>query len=226
VLLGQTGVEVELVEHLFGALAGFSVQQGLAIEVDGPEIPLLDGGARCFCEALRALCPPATASPLRIQRTETLCFGQSIYRFEPGDGCRVSIEVDFPGAGVGNASWEGSAESFEREIAPAKTFGFAADGTSLAALGLARHIDRRAVVVLEQNGRVAAGFPPLERGADDLARHKLLDLLGDLYLFGGPPVGQLWVRRPGHGPNHEALRTAMRSAIVAESDSRSRSGIC
>jgi len=129
--------------------------------------------------------------------------GESRYEFAPASGTSVEVTVEFAPFGSQGAAWDGAEASFLATIAGARTFGYRHQAADLRALGRAQCVNPRAVVVLESDGSVMPpGEPPK---ASELARHKLLDLLGDLYLYGGPPQGRIRVERPGHQSNHRAV---------------------
>lgn len=206
-------IEIDLVEHVFAALGGLHVQSGIAIEVRGPELPLLDGAALELAHAIRALEPPRAAPRLKVIRAGRIEIDESVYEFEPIDGIRIDVEVvfDAPALGVEKAGWDGTVARFLREIAPARTFGFRREAEMLRAIGRAAHVDPHAVIVLEDDGRAAEGGPL----PGELGRHKLLDLIGDLYLYGGPPLGAVFARRPGHAATHAAVREAKQRGLIA-----------
>jgi UDP-3-O-[3-hydroxymyristoyl] N-acetylglucosamine deacetylase len=206
--------EIELVEHLLAAFAGLGIRQGIACSVSGGEIPLLDGASLELARALLALEPPRASAELRVVRDGEIRAGDSLYRFFRRDALELAVEVDFRRAGLGveRAAWSGSAEQFLREIAPARTFGFRRDAEELRRSGRARWVDPEVVLVFDDGGRVLAPARPPEPG--ELARHKLLDLLGDLYLHGGPPIGRLEAIRPGHAATHRALAEARARGLV------------
>ncbi|MEZ4220742.1 MAG: UDP-3-O-acyl-N-acetylglucosamine deacetylase [Polyangiaceae bacterium] len=206
--------EVELVEHLFAALAGLDVHEGLTLEVVGGEVPLLDGGARELALAIAALGPRSTPPRLRVERAGTLELGETRYVFTPGPTRRLVVEVDFPGVGPQRAEYAGDRHQFLEFIAPARTFGYLSEARQLAARGLARGFDPHAVLVLDDEGRAVPPSAPAT--SDELARHKLLDFMGDLYLYGGPPLGEIQATRPGHAPTHAALRRALREGLVSQ----------
>jgi UDP-3-O-[3-hydroxymyristoyl] N-acetylglucosamine deacetylase len=203
------GIEIDLIEHLFGALCGLGVRRGVAIRVIGPEVPLLDGGAGDIARALVALGAPRDPPRWRVAQAGDVHVDGARYAFEPGDRVEVEVEVEFEPRllGVQRARWNGSHEAFIEEIAPARTFGFRSEAAELRARGRAGHVDPQVVLVFEEDGSVAP--PARPAGPSELARHKLLDLLGDLYLFGGPLQGRLFARRPGHSKNHRALGQAL-----------------
>jgi UDP-3-O-[3-hydroxymyristoyl] N-acetylglucosamine deacetylase len=206
------GFELELVEHLFAAFAGLGVQSGVSARVLGPEVPLADGGALLFAQALSTLAAPSAPSSLRVARPGELSVGRSVYAFTPSEGVSVSVTVEFPGRGVETATWDGSRAQFLAHIAPARTFGFRHEYAALQAEGRAAHVDPSSVLVLEPDGSTLASEPPLV--PDELARHKLLDLLGDSYLFGGPVIGHVRAFRPGHTSTHHVVREALAQGIL------------
>jgi UDP-3-O-[3-hydroxymyristoyl] N-acetylglucosamine deacetylase len=212
----QGGVlRVATVEHVFAALAGLGVYEGVAVSVDGPEMPLLDGGAAAWCDAIDRLRVSPRAPRLRVARRAALEVGASRYEFTPGARVHLEVRLELDGFDeshvVPEARWEADADDFRRRIAPARTFALAGDVGELVASGLARHVDRESVLVLAPDRILHAGraFSP-----DEPARHKLLDLMGDLYVWGGPPLGHLRVVRPGHAANAAALRRARAEGIV------------
>jgi UDP-3-O-[3-hydroxymyristoyl] N-acetylglucosamine deacetylase len=207
-------LELELVEHLFAAFAGIGVRSGIEITVRGGEIPLLDGGALELAHALVALDPPRGAARLRIARDGELAIGGSRYEFRKQDALELSVEVDFSHAGLGieRARWSGSSDQFLREIAPARTFGFVRDAAQLRHSGRARWVDPATVLVFAEDGSVLPPGAPARDG--ELARHKLLDLLGDAFVHGGPPIGVIHADRPGHFANHRALLEALARGLI------------
>jgi UDP-3-O-[3-hydroxymyristoyl] N-acetylglucosamine deacetylase len=206
-------LRVGTVEHLFAALAGLGVRAGVAIEVEGPELPLLDGGARAWCEAIDGLSVRAEPPRVRVARAATVRVGASVYELAPGDRVEVEARLELDGyASIApEARWNGSAEDFRARIAPARTFALAEDIERLAEARLARHVDPTAVLVLTPAAIHWAGTPP---EPDEPARHKLLDLVGDLYLHGGPPLGRVRAIRPGHGANAAAMAQACAEGVL------------
>jgi UDP-3-O-[3-hydroxymyristoyl] N-acetylglucosamine deacetylase len=212
VRLGESAMEIELVEHLFAALGGLGVQHGVCASVSGGEVPLLDGGARALCRALVGLGVEHSVPPLRVVRSASYVLGNARFRLEPDRVPRIEVEVAFGSRGPESARWDGAPDDFVERIAPARTFGFASEIEALRARGRAAFIDRSSVIALDDEGR---GMPP-DRGPGDgeLARHKLLDLVGDLYLYGGPPLGRLTADRPGHAANHAMVTRALEDGVL------------
>ena len=197
------------VEHLLAALAGVGLT-AVTLRVEGDEIPLLDGSAQPWVEAIaeaglkdlgsRPVCEP-------LSRPITLQQGQSFVTALPSDRLRLAAAIEFPQAAIGRQffSVELTPEAFVRDIAPARTFGFREQVEQLRAAGL---IQGGAL----DNALVCDGDhwlnPPL-RFADEPVRHKLLDLLGDLALA-GLPQAQVFAFRGSHG-----LHTALAAALTS-----------
>jgi UDP-3-O-[3-hydroxymyristoyl] N-acetylglucosamine deacetylase len=203
------GGRLATVEHLLAALAGTGITQA-QIWVDGAEVPLLDGSALPWVEAIAeaGLQPlpgvpqaPAPAQPLTLQQ------GSSFATALPAEAPAVAAAIEFNEAAIGRQlfSVELSPERFVREIAPARTFGLRRQVEQLRAAGL---IQGGAL----DNALVCDGDhwlnPPL-RFADEPVRHKLLDLIGDLALV-GLPRAQVFAYRGSHG-----LHTSLASALAA-----------
>ncbi len=214
--LGTRGREVGTVEHVLSALVGAGVDDVL-VEVDGPELPILDGSAAPWLEALHraglvrqpaAAAPYAPPEPVLVQGPQ----GKRI-EIRPARELRVSYTIDFPHPAIGRQSITAviTPESYARHIAPARTFGFLAEYEALKAHGLARgaHPDN-CIVVGEE--RVESGTL---RFADEFVRHKTLDLLGDLALVGRPLLGHVVVHRGGHAL-HVALARRLRDTLLAD----------
>lgn len=207
------------VEHLLSAIVGLGAFAGLLVEIVGGEVPLLDGCALVFADAVEAARAPGEAvssasMPVRVRREGTIRIGDASYRFSPGPG-EIGARVSFPAArfGVpleGEARWSGDPADFLARIAPARTFGAARELEALRARGLAAHLPEGAVVALDLDD---PRWRP--RAPDEPVRHKLLDLLGDLALLGGPLQGRLFADRPSHAATAEALRRARQDALLA-----------
>ena len=208
-------VRLRTVEHLFAALAAFGVRSGLVIDLEGDELPLLDGGAAEWCAALTQMSLPASAPMLRVACDGVIEIGDSVYRFARGDRVHVSVAIDFGDARLSrDASWDGDAGDFRERVAPARTFAMERDLDDIARRGLASHVAPESVVLIAKDQVLSAGAPFT---ADEPARHKLLDLIGDLYLYGGPPIGEVHATRPGHAATHEAVRRAREGGMFTSS---------
>jgi UDP-3-O-[3-hydroxymyristoyl] N-acetylglucosamine deacetylase len=207
-------LRIGTVEHAFAALAALGLHDGITLEVEGPELPLLDGCASAWCEALARLEVSPVAPRLRVTRAAAYHIGPSRYELDPDGGAiEVTVHVDFGDARLApQASWYGDPADFVARIAPARTFALAREIDELSRRGLARHVDPTCVVVITPDAILHAGRPFTP---DEPARHKLLDLIGDLYLHGGPPVGRLVAFRPGHAANARAIQRALEEGVLA-----------
>jgi UDP-3-O-[3-hydroxymyristoyl] N-acetylglucosamine deacetylase len=204
-------LRVGMVEHFFAALAGSFTYDGIVVDVDGPEMPLLDGGCSAWCEAISELGLSPARPRVRVSRHAVIECGESRYELSPADYVDVGARLVLPEPRwTRDARWEGSPDDFRERVAPARTFALDRDVDRLAELGLCRHVDPASVVVLTQDGAHSAGRP---FSLDEPVRHKLLDLIGDLYLSGGPPLGRLRALRPGHEANAQAFRRAREAGV-------------
>lgn len=199
VLKAPGGQTFEQFEHVMAALAGSGVTDAVLVQ-EGPEPPFLDGGAAVMADAiatagLRPL--GGVLDPLVIDRATSLAVGDAELVATPHDGLRISCFVEYPGTVVGSmgASLEITPEVFRREIAPARTFAAEAEIDALRAAGFAKggNLQNAVVFNAEHYLNDALHF------ADEVPRHKVLDLVGDLALIGRPVRGHLWAWRAGHG---------------------------
>ena len=213
--LAANGVSIGTVEHVLSAAFGEGLDN-CAIEIEGPEVPILDGSALPFVRLFHAagferLAPPIR--PLQLSREVSVVRGDRSIRYEPdGPSLTVTYEIDFPHPIVGRQSATVAIrpEEYSAWVAPARTFGFARDVEALRARGLARGGTLHNAVVLDDSGILSG---PL-RFRDEFVRHKVLDLLGDLALLGRPLSGHVYARKAGHALHIEfarALDAALRS---------------
>ena len=216
VLAGARGARVGTVEHLMAALRALGVDN-LRVELDGPEVPILDGSAAPWVSLIDRAGLQAQAAPgrrLRVLRAVRIADGDKWAMLLPDEGERFSIEIDFADPVVGRQRMDLrlDAEGFRRAVAPARTFGFMRDIAPLQAQGLALGGSLDNAVVIGE-GRVLN--PEGLRFADEFVRHKLLDCVGDLYLAGAPILGRVVASRPGHALNHALLLALFASAEAA-----------
>jgi UDP-3-O-[3-hydroxymyristoyl] N-acetylglucosamine deacetylase len=205
-------VRIGTIEHVLAALGGLGVHEGIAVVAVGTEAPLADGAARRYCDLVRALGLVPSRPSLRVVRAGSIEHGASRYDFACGDGVELAVSVDFDDDRIAKgACWTGDADDFRDRIAVARTFGFEREVSELLARGLASHVTPESVVVIGEGRVLAAGasFAP-----DEPARHKLLDLVGDLFLHGGPPRGVVRATRPGHAATHAVMTRALAEGLV------------
>lgn len=206
-------IGVDLVEHLLAALGGLGVRAGVRIEVFGAEVPLLDGGAEAFARALLTLEAPSAPPPLTITRAAVFQRARSTYWLSPGAEVRLEVSIDFRSPiGEQRARWRGDPGDFLQRIAPARTFGFLDEHEALLARGRARGASAEHVLVFDATGPLPRCRPP---EADEPARHKLLDLIGDLAFYEGPPRGSITAERPGHAATHAVVQEALAAGVLA-----------
>lgn len=218
--ISADGVSIGTVEHLLSAAAGEGLDNCI-VEIDGPEVPILDGSALPFVRLFHAAgferqnAQVRTLSPEREIAVER---GDRSVRFTPdGEGLTITYEIDFPHPLVGKQelTWTVRPEEYAARIAPARTFGFLREVEELRARGLARGGSLQNAVVLDDQGILSG---PL-RFRDEFVRHKILDLLGDLVLLGRPLVGRIHARKAGHAMHVEFAR-AVSAALGAPRSER------
>jgi len=206
------GVRIGTIEHVLAAFAGASVRRDVRVVLEGDEPPLADGGAAAFFDAIARLAVPPSEPELVVVRAGEVRVGESVYSFSPGDSVEVEVSIDFDDARLApSATWDGTPADFRDRIAVARTFGFAYEVEALAARGLASHVAPESVVVVTDENILHAGRAFL---ADEPARHKLLDLVGDFFAHGGPPRGRIAAHRPGHRATHDAVARSLNEGIM------------
>lgn len=196
---------IQTIEHLLAVLHIFGVDS-LEIELDGPEIPALDGSAAPLARAIlnASLKPlPEKKKAVKILKAHTLREHQASLSFSPDPDFRITYVIDFshPLIRRQELSLALTQKAFLDEIAPARTFGFLKDVPELRRRGLALGGTLENAVVLDDE-KVISG--PL-RYPDEFVRHKILDLIGDLALFGHPLLGHFQADRAGHGLHLKAV---------------------
>jgi UDP-3-O-[3-hydroxymyristoyl] N-acetylglucosamine deacetylase len=211
-VLSQDGVKVRTVEHLLAALLMCGVDS-VEADLDGEEIPILDGSAAPLVEIIlragrKRLAEPRR--PFRIEKPLVVEDGHSTVSLEPHPFFEVfyAIEYDNPLIGKQELGLALDPATFRAEVAPARTFGFLKDAEGLRARGLALGSSLENTVVLDERGVVN---PPL-RFPDEFVRHKILDLVGDLALLGAPLIGRVAARRAGHRLHLRAVQALVRGA--------------
>ncbi len=201
-------LRVGTIEHLMAALRASGIDNA-RIEVDGPELPIMDGSSRGFLamiERAGIVSQPAPRRVIEVLRTVRVGDGPAFAQLSPGPGFSLDLSIDFEAPAIGRQSLAIEAldaARFGSELAEARTFTMAHEIDRLRDAGLARggSLDNAIVVdgdrVLNPNGL---------RRADEFVRHKMLDAVGDLALAGAPLVGRFTGHRSGHGLNNRVLR--------------------
>ena len=206
--LGNDDLFVRTVEHLLAALAAMGVDDA-RIEIDGPELPLLDGSAKVWvAEMLKVGLISATSSPSRtphlLEGPIWVYQGDSFVAAIPSSETRFSYGIDFDLPAIGNQwySWSPSKESFVDAIAPARTFGLAHQIDDLRAKGLIKGGSLENAIVCGAQGWIN---PPL-RFPNEPVRHKILDLVGDISLLGTFPVAHFIAYKASHNLHVQLAR--------------------
>ncbi|MFE4105443.1 UDP-3-O-acyl-N-acetylglucosamine deacetylase [Almyronema epifaneia] len=215
--LAQAAATVRTVEHLLAALAGMGIDNA-RIEVDGPELPLLDGSAQEWVTAIAAAgiaaqaepsLPRSLLTPVQVQQ------GDAFVSALPAPVPRFTYGIDFELSAIGNQwhSWSPTTDDFAEAIAPARTFGLAHQIEYLRTQGLIKGGSLENALVCDRSGWLN---PPL-RFENEPVRHKLLDLLGDLSLLGFWPNAHIVAYKASH-QLHVQLAAKLSSQCVTSKD--------
>ncbi|MBS1183152.1 MAG: lpxC [Proteobacteria bacterium] len=211
-MIGIGGRTVATIEHLMAALAASGIDN-VVVEIDGPEMPIADGCSASFIEliaeaGLRRLAAPRKV--LRVVKPVRLEIGDALLEFLPYDGTRYDVTIDFANPLIGRQSYvlDLTPQTFARDIARARTFGFMADVEKLWKMGFAlgSSLDNSVAI---GDGRILN--PEGLRWSDEFVRHKTLDAVGDLSLIGMPFLGHFRSYKGGHKLNWMAVK-----ALVAD----------
>ncbi len=209
-LVNSSGVSVSTVEHLMAALAGCGVHNAL-IELDGPEVPILDGSSAQFVSGIleAGLAEQnAPAHALQILRPVVFETAHGWAKLEPGRGLSMEFFIDFEDAAIGQQerAIDLANGAFVRELCDSRTFCRQADVDAMQSNGLALGGVPGENAVVFDGETVTAGANGL-RHSDEPVRHKMLDALGDLYLAGMPILGHYTGYKAGHAITNQLLRT-------------------
>jgi UDP-3-O-[3-hydroxymyristoyl] N-acetylglucosamine deacetylase len=209
--LMKKGVLISTTEHVLSAFIGMGIDNAI-VELDNLELPILDGSAKPFVEMIQKAGIRKQRRPrkyLRIRRELEVREGNKFIAVYPADSYSVSYSINFPHPLIGKETFEVELTngSYLRHIAAARTFGSREDEKAMRNMGLIRGASRENCIVLSKEG-VENG--PL-RFSDEFVRHKILDLVGDLALFGKHLLGRVVADRAGH-----AMHTALVSRVLRD----------
>ncbi|MCC6598527.1 MAG: UDP-3-O-acyl-N-acetylglucosamine deacetylase [Alphaproteobacteria bacterium] len=201
------GLSVGTVEHLMSALRGMNIDNA-RLELDGPEVPVMDGSAMPFVELIEAAGVERQNVPrrmIRILKTVTVEQDGKRAVLSPSAGSIFGGEIEFSHPGIGRQSFETELlnGNFRHDIANSRTFGFLHEVEWMRSKGLALGGSLDNAIVLDQKGVMN---PDGLRHEDEFIRHKLLDAIGDLYLAGAPIIGAYEGYKAGHAINNAVLR--------------------
>jgi UDP-3-O-[3-hydroxymyristoyl] N-acetylglucosamine deacetylase len=211
VLGSRNGPLVSTAEHVLAALRGMGVDNA-TIEIDGPEMPIMDGSAAPFVEAIDSVGVTTLSAPRRfieVLKPVQVAFGDSFGELRPhAAGFRLELDIEFADATIGRQAYvlDLTPTRFRKDISRARTFGRMCDVSKLLSAGFARGAGLENAIVVD-DGRVLN--PEGLRYADEFVRHKVLDAVGDLALAGLPLLGAYRSVRGGHKLNHAVLCALM-----------------
>jgi len=214
VLSNGEGIQIGTVEHLMAALAGCRIDN-VRVELDGPEVPIMDGSAAPFVQMIERVGivrQDVVRRAFKVLKPVQVSENGASAALLPEHGFSMSFEIDFDNPLIRRQDIALAFEpgTFETELAPARTFGLLDDVPRLKAAGLARGGSLDNAVVISGSRVLNAGGL---RFSDEFVRHKMVDALGDLYLAGGPIIGHFRGVRSGH-----ALTRQLLAALFADRD--------
>ena len=203
----DAGVEVSTIEHVMAALAGCAVHNAV-IEIDGPEVPILDGSSMPFVQGILAkglIEQTAPVRAIRVLKPIEVREGEAVARLDPADMLEIDFRIQFDEAAIGAQAkhLNLSNGAFVRELSDSRTFCRQSDVDAMRANGLALGGTLDNAVVFEGDRVLSPGGL---RHSDEPVRHKMLDAMGDLYLAGGPILGRYTGIRAGHSLTNRLLR--------------------
>ena len=206
VLRGPDGTTVGVIEHLMSALSGAEIDD-CTIEVEGPEPPILDGDALSFLVAIDEAGTRAQGARevIRLNRPVEVVIPSASVKLLPAERREFHFEIEFDSAVIGRQEFSCvlDRETFRREIAPARTFGFFHEAEQLRAAGYGRGADLTNTLVIDGDRLMNA---PMRRYPDEFVRHKILDAVGDMKLAGLPVIARFEGRKSSHALNNQLLR--------------------
>lgn len=206
-LTNRAGVTVATVEHFLAACAGMGLDNAVA-ELDGPELPVLDGSSAPFCRLIESAGLKLQDAPrrrLKIRKAIEIVDGVKRVALSPGEGFSARVSIDFPTRAIGRQemTFTMADGAFKQDVAFARTFGFAHEVDHMRSRGLARGGSLDNAVVIDGDDVLN---PEGLQAPDEFVRHKMLDVIGDLFLAGGPIEGRYEGDQPGHALNNRLLR--------------------
>ncbi len=204
---GSDGTKVATIEHLMAAFAGCGVDNAL-VEIDGPEVPIMDGSSSPFVFLIECASLVEQNAPrqwIRILKNVAVEDKGRCASLAPDAGFSIRFDIRFDNSLIASQSYFGDLQdgAFKADLCRARTFGFASEVDKLRALGLARGGSLDNAVVVDDDRVLNEGGLRYE---DEFVRHKVLDSIGDLYLAGGPIQGHFSGDRSGHSLNNRLLR--------------------
>jgi UDP-3-O-[3-hydroxymyristoyl] N-acetylglucosamine deacetylase/3-hydroxyacyl-[acyl-carrier-protein] dehydratase len=210
--LGHGASTIHTVEHLLAAVAAHEIDD-LLVDVTGPEPPILDGSVQPYFDALRRAEPVDVGGEvqwLTVQAPFTVTEGDAAYVVAPAKSLRLTVTIEWPHPLIGRqaGSYDVTPQTFARELAAARTFGFTNEVEQLKAKGLIQGATSDNAIVLDERGVADGGRL---RWPDEFVRHKAADIVGDLALTGARIRAHIVATRPSHGGNVALARALLRA---------------
>ena len=207
-LIGDDDVKAGTIEHLMSALAGCAIDNAV-VELSGPEVPVMDGSAAPFVfliECAGTVAQDAPRRALEILKEVAVADTWRSASVMPGRGLSIDFEIDFDSPVVARQNWslQVTPASYKQDVSRARTFGFLEEVDKLRAMGLALGGSLDNAVVISDDRILNDGGLRYE---NEFVRHKVLDLIGDLYLIGAPVIGRFRCVRAGHAMTLRMLKT-------------------
>ncbi|MEC7986972.1 MAG: UDP-3-O-acyl-N-acetylglucosamine deacetylase, partial [Myxococcota bacterium] len=210
-ILQKEGSSVQTVEHLLSALQGLFIDN-VDIHIDGPELPILDGSSRVWAQAIETAGVDVQSAEPNIwspNRPLSCQMGSASMQCDPDNQLQIEADIDFSNYNIRQRHhFSLTPQNYLQEIAPARTFGFAEEYAYLKRNQLALGASLSNVLVLSQSGlhpEQALRFP------NELVRHKILDVIGDLALLNCRTHARIRAQRPGHSLTHNLLKRSLMS---------------
>lgn len=207
-VIAKDGVKIGVIEHLMAAVAGAGIDD-MIVTIDGPEPPILDGDALSYFKLLEQAGTSEQdgwKKAIKVTRPVEVTIKDASIRLLPSDAPEYCYELDYSNTkAIGKQSYTMtlSRETFAREIAPARTFGFMHELEQLNKMGLGRGASLENTLAIDGDIVVNKG---LMRFPDEFVRHKILDAIGDMALAGSPLIARFEGVKSGHGTNNAVLR--------------------
>lgn len=208
----HAGRPVAMVEHALAALSGLGITDAV-LETDAPELPIDDGSSSAIVRAVLdagVVEFPEPIEPIRLAHAVEVRVGDTFVIAEPSDTIDYAYALDYGGDSpipTARARWTGDPDDFARSVAPARTFCTRHEAEQMRSLGMFDRFTPRDLLVIGPEGPIDNAW----RYPDEAARHKLLDLIGDLALLGRPLIARVSAVRTGHADTHELCRRILAS---------------
>ncbi len=204
--LGFGPLQIQTTEHLLAALSGLSIDN-IIIEIDNVELPGLDGSAKGFVELIKSagiVEQDAKRVPLKVEKPVWCFSGDALIAAFPDEDFKISYTLSYnrPALGTQFYSFNEKASNFAQDVAPARTFCLEEEAAELLKRGLGKGADYNNTLVIGRDGPIKTSL----RFPDEPVRHKVLDLIGDMYILGVPVIGRIVAIKSGHALNMELVK--------------------